>query len=116
MKRGCFFGFSFIIIAIGIAFYIGEKYGSQLYDIGEQKVNQFYNEQVQAELNHLNGLSGAYSDSVKLFLSKKLEELKNKELKLTKSQIKKLKEEGKLLSKKSKIDSIDFKKLEKIFQ
>ncbi|GEM_PF-6093067 len=116
MKRGCFFGFSFIIIAIGIAFYIGEKYGSQLYDIGQQKVNQFYNEQVQTELNNLNGLGGAYSDSVKFFLSKKLEELKKKQLKLTKAQIRKLKDEAARLSKKAEIDSIDFKNLEKIFK
>ena len=116
MKRGCFFGFSFIIIAIGIAFYIGEKYGSQLYELGEKKVNEFYNEQVQTELEHLNGLSGVYSDSIKFFLSDKLEKLKKQQLKLTKEQLENLKDEAEKLSRKTKIDSIDFNKLKKIFR
>ncbi len=116
MKRGCFFGFSFIIIAIGIAFYIGEKYGSQLYEIGQKKVNEFYNEQLDAEVNNLNGLSGAYSDSIKLFLSEKLESLKKQQLKLTKRQLEKLKAEAEQLSRKTKIDSVDFNTLKKIFK
>lgn len=113
MKRGCFFGFSFIIILIGIVFYIGEKYGPQIYDYGHKKVTQFYNEKIESELNNI---SGAYSDSVKVFLQKKMDALKDEQIRLTKNQLEKLKKQIGDLSKKSIIDSTDFNQLKRIFK
>ncbi len=112
MKRGCFFGFSFIIITIGIAFYIGQKYGDKIYNYGSEKANEFYNEQIKTELDNL---SGTYSDSVKNFLDKRIELLKKKQIKLSLEQIEKLKEELKSWSKKPVVDSTDFNNLKRIF-
>ncbi len=113
MKRGCFFGFSLIIILIGIVFYIGEKYGPEIYDYGNRKITEFYNEKIESELNNI---SGAYSDSVKMFLEKKMIALKDKQIKLSKNQLENLKEQIGDLSKKSLIDSTDFDKIKRIFK
>ena len=75
-KSGCFF--TLVIsttIIIGIIFYIGKKYGPELWEAGKEKLITFAAEDLKSKIEKLK--SNEYKDSLRILVNSQINRIKD---------------------------------------
>ncbi len=113
MLKGCLYSLSLLIVLIGTIYYIYEKHQDAINEYAEKNLQAFYEQSVEPLFKDF---SDDYSDSVKVFLNEKFEQLKKEDYKLGEEKLDDLKKLLSEFSRKQVIDSVDFGNLKKIFE
>jgi len=112
MKKGCFFIFVVIPVAIGVLYYVYQKYGDELIDKGNEQVVRLFGDKIKNEFENFEG--GKYSDSLKIYFDDFLEKISEEKRELAEEKIKELYEDLKNTVDKNIGDSLNFENIKKV--
>ncbi|MBZ0178219.1 MAG: hypothetical protein K8F36_02925 [Melioribacteraceae bacterium] len=115
MKRGCLLKFILLIpVFIGIAYYVGGRYGKQVADRAIIKFEEEFNDYLEDQ--KLRIIESEYLDSVKIYVGDYLGELSENELKEVRSGKDEMIEFVKQKLSDISLDSADFLEIKKKFK
>jgi hypothetical protein len=112
MKKGCFFIFVVIPVAIGTLYYVYQKYGDELLQKGNEQVIHLFGEKIKNEFEKLGGEK--YSDSLKVYFDDFVDKISEKDRELAEEKIKGLYEDLKTTIDKNVGDSLNFENIKKV--
>ncbi len=112
MKKGCLKGIVLLVIIIGIAYYLGEKYGKDYWDSGKNKVLELVHESLDKNFKKI--VPNKYSEQLKEELLDYFSELKSQKSEDISNRLKEINQSLKSIIKDSIITELDFEKIKEI--
>ncbi len=108
MKKGCFISVIavLIILLLGV-FYLFKFHGSELLEVGKDKVVELSEYKIYSELDNLENKQ--FTDSLKIVIKKYFRDIDTLEIRNQVEKIKELTDNIDVITKDSKIDSFEYK-------
>ncbi|MGK9369055.1 hypothetical protein ACSSWA_09135 [Melioribacter sp. Ez-97] len=115
MRKGCFLTLVIIItVAIGSLIFIYRQYGSVIKDYAKEKIFEIGVNDLTKDFDKLQ--HNNYDDSLRVFFSEKIENLKKEDFEESMKNFEKIAERTKMFIEDSLIDSLEFNVLKKMIE